>query len=578
MSESATIRDALIAWYAAEKRDLPWRNTSDPYAIWLSEIMLQQTRVDTVIPYFERFMARFPTIRDLAAADLEELLMAWSGLGYYRRARSLHLAANEVVLHHGGALPASKERLLQLPGIGPYTAGAIASIAFGERAAIVDGNVTRVLARVHGIEEDVTDGAVKRRIWRLAEALVPADEPGELNQALMDLGATVCTPRRPQCSTCPISSHCRAHRLGVAETLPRARAKPRPREVELVAVVASCGRAPDVLLARRRPEGLFGGLWEPPMVAATLPLEAQSPARPLGVSARAKLDTVGSVRHVLTHRIMHVQVSSSQPRRRWKLPAASTVAASDSYAEMAWKRPESVPLSTLARKILRLVLASAVLLGASRDVLARDSEGQQTEPRFPADDTPAEESDDIDGVSRADLEHYARLDRERGGYARVFGTLSGGRGLRFNNPFRLSDQLGAGAESVSATAPYFDMSANVTFGDPNGLQHGGAVHFAVALQGVGQQAFSFSYLMLHRGRSPLMLYGRLGVSLLTAPDFNAGAELAFGAAYFFTGGVGVTSELVGNLFYGAGTYEVAVTTIPVVSAQGGLIFDFEVLP
>lgn len=561
MSESATICDALTTWYAIAKRDLPWRKTHDPYAIWLSEIMLQQTRVDTVVPYYERMLSRFPTVRSLAAAELDDVLSEWSGLGYYRRARALHRAAAEVVELHDGELPGTRDGLLALPGIGPYTAGAIASIAYGERAAIVDGNVTRVLTRLHGITSDVTTPATKRRIWQLAEELVPERDPGELNQALMELGATVCTPKKPRCDACPLASRCAAHSAGTAETLPRARAKRPPTEMALFAVVATC--SPHVLLARRPTNGLFGGMWEPPMVPGDNEKDARKQLQLLGVSSRAKLERVGSVRHVLTHRVMQIEVLAGTPRQPWKLPENI-----DTYAELDWRSPSALPLSTLARKLLRLAPALFCLLfGLAVGGVAR------------ADDTPDdEEKADDTAVSADELELYRRLNHERGAYGRMFLTLGGGKGLRFNNPFRLSDQLGDGPESLSATAGYFDLSVNATLGDPDGVQHGGSLHLAIAVEGVGQQALSASYLLLHRGRSPLMLYGRLGVSFLTAPDFNAGGELGLGLAYFFTGGIGLTSELVGNLFYGAGTYEAEVTAVPVVSLQGGVIFDFEVLP
>lgn len=564
-ADPSLVRDALVAWYAKAKRDLPWRRTRDPYAIWLSEVMLQQTRVDTVVPYFHRFMERFPTVTALAEADLEEVLSEWSGLGYYRRARALHQAAAVVSAEHGGVLPSTRDGLLALPGIGPYTAGAIASIAFGERAAIVDGNVTRVLARMHAIEDDVSLGATKRHIWDLAEALVPDERPGDLNEALMELGATVCTPKTPVCHVCPVASHCQAKARGLAGELPRSKPKKKPRALGMVSVVARCGDGSQILLGRRPVQGLFGGLWEPPMVEADSVRRARRLLSQVGVSARAKLRDVGTLRHVLTHRVLDVRVHTAAPRRPWKVPAAT------GYEELAWRLPEDVPLSTLAKKILRLaaVVCALVVLSCPTLAWAQKSGSKKQE------DAPSEDSDE---VTEEELALYKRLNRERGAYGRLFFTLGGGKGIRFNNPFRLSDQLGDTPESLSATAGYFDLSMNATFGEPDGIQHGGALHFAIAVEGVGQQAFSASYLLLHRGRSPVMVYGRLGVSLLTAPDFNAGGELAFGLSYFFTGGIGLTSELVGNLFYGAGTYEAEVTAVPVLSLQGGVIFDFEVLP
>lgn len=559
------ICDALVGWYAGAKRELPWRHTRDPYAIWVSEVMLQQTRVDTVIPFYRRFLARFPTVTALAEAELEAVLAAWSGLGYYRRARALHHAAGEVVERYGGALPERAAELATLRGVGRYTAGAIASIAFGERAPVVDGNVTRVLSRVYGIDDDVSAPATKRRLWALAGALVPEQRPGDLNQALMELGATLCTPRAPRCTSCPLAARCVARGRGDQEALPRAKPKRSPRTVQLVSVVAACGS--ELLLGRRSAAGLFGGLWEPPMVEGDSVGAARAALGELGVSPRAKLSDAGTVRHVLTHRVMEVRVQRGDARRPWRLPAPNGVV----YDELAWRRSGDVPLSTLARKVIHSALALAVWLIATTS--AGEAAGQEAKKK------PEQESGgEANEVTAADLELYKRLNEERGGYGRVLFALGGGKGLRFNNPFRLRDQLGESAESVSATAGYVDLSLAATFGEPDGLQHGGALHFAIAAEGVAQQALSASYLALYRGPSAWMFHGRLGVSILTAPDANAGGELAVGLSYFFTGAIGLTSELVGNLFYGAGTYEAEVTAVPVLSLQGGLIIDFEVLP
>jgi A/G-specific adenine glycosylase len=199
------LRAALLAWFDRNRRELPWRRTRDPYAIWLSEVMLQQTQVATVIPYWERFLARFPTVTALAEAPLDEVLSLWSGLGYYSRARNLHRAANEVVARHGGALPASHAALLALPGFGRYTAGAVASIAFGLPEPLVDGNVARVFSRACAIEGAPGDREREKKLWAEAARWVQGERPGELNQALMELGATVCTARSPRCGLCPLT-------------------------------------------------------------------------------------------------------------------------------------------------------------------------------------------------------------------------------------------------------------------------------------------------------------------------------------------------------------------------------------
>lgn len=256
----------LIDFYRGRRRDLPFRRTRDPYAIWVCEVMAQQTQIATLVPYWERWMRRFPTVRALAEAPLDDVLGAWAGLGYYARARSLHAAARLVVDRHRGRLPADPEALRALPGVGPYTAGAVASIAFGRRAAAVDGNVARVYARLFGIEEDVRAAATQKRLWRLAEALVPEEAPGDFNQALFDLGATICTPRAPACLACPLAERCAARAAGRQEALPvvRRRLAAIEREVHAALIV----RAGRWLLCRRVPRGLFGGLWELPALDA----------------------------------------------------------------------------------------------------------------------------------------------------------------------------------------------------------------------------------------------------------------------------------------------------------------------
>jgi hypothetical protein len=332
----------------------------------------------------------------------------------------------------------------------------------------------------------------------------------------------------------------------------------------MVAVVARSES--EVLLAERGAEGLFGGLWEPPMVESSSVEAARQDLSRLGIPARARLSEATVVRHVLTHRVMHVEVCQARPRRRWQLKQPNT----GPYRRVAWCSSLEVPLSTLAAKVLRATVV-AVVLGLVTVWWPRLSLAQ--EPKSTDDDT--EESE---RATEADLAMYRKLNLEGGNYARVFVTAGGGKGIRFNNPYRLSEQLGDTSESLSATSAYFDLSLNAAFGEPNSLQHGGALHFAIGLQGVAQQALSASYLAVYRGPSPWMVYGRLGVSILTAPDANLGGELAVGLSYFFTGSLGLTTELVGNLFYGAGTYAVNVTTVPVLSLQGGIIADFEVLP
>lgn len=308
--QTRAVRRLLLRWYHAHRRDLPWRRTRDPYAIWISESMLQQTRVDTVIPYYERFLARFPDVETLAEAPLDDVLGIWTGLGYYSRARNLHRAARHVVDEHGGHLPADAALLRELPGVGRYTAGAVSSIAFDHPEPIVDGNVARVFARLLGIREDVRSAPVLKRLWEEAARLADGPEPGALNQALMELGATVCTPRSPSCEGCPVYRHCTAYQTGETATLPVMPKRAKPRRIEAVAgLVVRRGR---VLVVKRPPEGLLGGLWE-------LPGGELAPGEDAGEALRKRLaervglavpeaEALGSVEHVFTHRRLRLHI------------------------------------------------------------------------------------------------------------------------------------------------------------------------------------------------------------------------------------------------------------------------------
>jgi len=256
-------RHALPAWFRANARPLPWRGADDPYRVLISEYILQQTRVDQGIPYFERFIERFPDLETLAAADGRDVLKVWEGLGYYARARRLHAAAVLIRDRHGGEIPADYEALLELPGVGPYTAAAAGSIAFGLPRAAVDGNVVRVLARVFGIREDTSRAAVRRAIERHAASLIDREDPGGWNQAIMELGATICVPSRPDCSACPLADVCRARASGLTSEIPRRRRRPAVphHDVGVAMLRDGSGRH---LLRRRSEEGLLGGLWEFP--------------------------------------------------------------------------------------------------------------------------------------------------------------------------------------------------------------------------------------------------------------------------------------------------------------------------
>jgi A/G-specific adenine glycosylase len=342
---------ALGAWFDASARDLPWRRERAPYSVWVSEIMLQQTRVETVVPYYERFLGRFPDVRALAAADLDEVLHLWSGLGYYRRARQLHATAREVTARYGGSFPRDAEGLRSLPGVGAYTAGAIASLAYGAREPLVDGNVARVLARVEGISDPIKSPATMKRLWAVAGRLVPEDRPGRFNEALMELGATVCTPREPRCPECPLVAFCRARDLGREREIPVVSPKAAVPQVRALAAVL-LGPEGLALFARRREDGLFGGLWEPPMVegASSLP-EARGAFAAMGLAlGRGRLRGVGCVRRVLSHRHMVVTVVVGE--RRGRLEAKADLGAP--YERAAWldaKNPK-VGVSTLAKSVL----------------------------------------------------------------------------------------------------------------------------------------------------------------------------------------------------------------------------------
>lgn len=257
----------LLGWYEKHKRDLPWRRTRDPYRIWLSEILLQQTRVEAVIPYYEKFLARFPDVLALARAPLDDVLKTWEGAGYYARARNLHRAAQVVANERGGKFPRTVEGLLELPGIGRYTAGAIASIAFNVNAPVVDGNVVRVLCRYFGIREDPEAGATQAHLWARASELLPDGHAREFNQALMELGATICLPKNPRCLLCPVQQHCIARQEGLQNMLPVKRARQElPHKIIAVGVIWKRARAGGarILIQQRLSEGLLGGLWEFP--------------------------------------------------------------------------------------------------------------------------------------------------------------------------------------------------------------------------------------------------------------------------------------------------------------------------
>jgi A/G-specific adenine glycosylase len=341
----------LLAWFARARRDLPWRRDYDPYAVWIAEVMLQQTQVETMLPYYARWMARFPALADVARAPLADVLKHWEGLGYYARARNLHRAAQAVMERRQGRLPQKVEELMMLPGIGRYTAGAIASIAFNRPAPLVDGNVARVLCRVAALEEAPRSPTGKRVVWALAQAALPQESPRAFNEALMELGALVCRPRAPACPRCPLVAQCQARRLGTPEAYPR---RPPRRERPVRRGVMLLGQTGARLLVRRRPPGgLWGGLWEFPWLELR---SGESPhaalrrlAGPMGLSIDGKPQPCGRLIHGLTH----FQLELACFAIRWKKfpPAAREDAA-------RWVTPrelESLALGRLNHKALALL-------------------------------------------------------------------------------------------------------------------------------------------------------------------------------------------------------------------------------
>jgi A/G-specific adenine glycosylase len=332
------LADALTGWFRAHARDLPWRRERSPYRTWLSEVMLQQTRVATAIDYFERFTARFPDVTALAAADIDEVLALWSGLGYYARGRNLHRAARAVV--ERGGFPTTADGLRELPGIGPYTAAAIASLAWGERAAAVDGNVARVMARVLDLDAPV-DGAGRAVVEAAARALVEsAADPAAVTEGLMELGALVCPPRSPRCEACPWTELCAGQAR--AESLPKKKPRAARKRLPLVAVVAWDGDR--ILLERREERGLFGGLYAPPTRAGETTAVARALERDLDLEVLERGDP-SLVRRTLTHRDLEVHAYPLRVRADARFrPGAELV---------------DLGLSTAARAILRAAWPAA---------------------------------------------------------------------------------------------------------------------------------------------------------------------------------------------------------------------------
>lgn len=349
----ARLRRALPRWFAQHQRELPWRRNRDPYPIWVSEVMLQQTQVATVIPYFERFLRAFPTLADLAGADEREVLRLWEGLGYYRRARDLHRSARRVMDEFGGAFPRDPIEASRLPGLGRYMVGAVLSQAYDQRLPIVEANSQRLLCRLFGQRADPRRGEARRWLWETAAAILPARRVGDFNQALMELGALVCTPSTPSCGLCPLANQCVAHRLGLEEEIPARAAAPETIDVQEAAVVVR--RADQILLAQRPDQGRWAGLWEFPhgelKEGETHEQAARRWLREL-TGLRAELGAeLATLHHGVTRfRITLVCFVARHQRGEFR---------SSFYRQAEWVRPEQLeafPVSVPQRRLAKALL------------------------------------------------------------------------------------------------------------------------------------------------------------------------------------------------------------------------------
>ena len=350
----AALQTKFLAWYEQEKRNLPWRYNHDPYRIWISEIMLQQTRVDTVIDYFYRFMEAFPTIADLASAPEEKLLKQWEGLGYYSRARNLQAAAQQIMTDFDGHMPDSFEAIRTLKGIGPYTAGAIASIAFNLPEPAIDGNVMRVVSRLFEIEADIAKPASRKIFDEKMRQIISHKAPGDFNQALMDLGSSICTPKNPQCSSCPLQTFCAAYQHGTMEKFPIKSKKPKPKDVYYVAGIMENPQH-EFLLQKRAASGLLANMW-------LFPLGEVSPGEFDALKNETELDlfaiaeeapaifpeydvvwqkkVIGEVTHVFSHLKWHILIFYGRTPKAQLPPKNAVWAKKEQFSEFVFPKPQ----------------------------------------------------------------------------------------------------------------------------------------------------------------------------------------------------------------------------------------------
>lgn len=342
----ATLRRRLLRWYGHEKRDLPWRRTSDPYRIWVAEIMLQQTRVEAVIPYYKKFLRSFPALRALARAREERVLACWSGLGYYSRARHLHRAAKIICAEHGGEFPREESAARALPGVGRYTAAAVLSIAYGAPFAVLDGNVARVLSRLHALKADARNAREREMLWQRAQELLDPRRPGDFNQAMMELGATLCTPRLPRCGACPLAKGCQAYQQDAVEKYPPARKRAREKRLRWIAAVAQDAAGRYLMHRRPRDAAWLAGFWELPMWERG----AKSAERwPLQMIRR-----VGCLRHTITGHRLDVEV--------WKAAARDAGITPKNNHSTRWASASAIArmaATTITRKALALSAQSS---------------------------------------------------------------------------------------------------------------------------------------------------------------------------------------------------------------------------
>lgn len=347
------LRRRLLAWFDRHRRDLPWRRDRDPYHIWVSEVMLQQTQAATVVRFFARFLSAFPSVAALAAADEQQVLRQWEGLGYYRRARHLHQAARQLAAEHGGVIPDDPAVFGSLPGVGRYILGAVLSQAFDRRLPILEANSERVLCRLFGRREDPRNGPVRRWLWQVAEALLPARRLGDFNQALMELGALVCTPKAPNCSACPLAPHCVARQRGLQGEIPARSALPPTLQEREVAVVIRRGSR--VLLVQRPSAGRWAGMWEFPhgaMAAQETPEIAAAQLIPTFTGMRAELGPeLMTLRHTVTrHRITLVCLQAHYRAGKFR---------STFYQQGLWLEPSQLrdyPVSAPQRRLAHLLV------------------------------------------------------------------------------------------------------------------------------------------------------------------------------------------------------------------------------